>query len=257
MRLYIARHGSADKTVNAKGFPQILGGSERFDKGLNAKGVEQARELGAVQLKGVMERIGGFDAVYASDLKRALETASMAMAACGHDGLIRQDARINERHFGDYSGAFCDEMALDRDFLACMKHNALRYLPVPPGWAMPQDLERALYDGNVDLKERIELTNILSINNEVASKKLEPVTDIVARLTAFEDCLLREHGADSNIAVFCHGDVLKVWMHKVATQKGRYDKETVVELMARDIKNEPKGIYRQISHCDLFVVGLA
>lgn len=88
MKIYLARHGQTDwnKEMRAQG---------RSDVPLNEAGREQAREL-RDKIKDLE-----FDAVYASPLKRAAETAEIAV-----DGryTIKHDDRIAERSFGDFEG---------------------------------------------------------------------------------------------------------------------------------------------------------
>ncbi len=88
MKLYIARHGLTDWNVQhkAQGRPDIP---------LNATGLKQAEAL-RDRIKDIK-----FDAVYASPLKRARETAEIAT-----DGKykIQFDDRLMERSFGDFEG---------------------------------------------------------------------------------------------------------------------------------------------------------
>lgn len=88
MRLYIARHGQTDWNVQHKA-------QGRTDIPLNETGCEQAQKL-RNNIKDIR-----FDAVYASPLKRAAETAQIAT-----DGRyeIIYDDRLKERSFGDFEG---------------------------------------------------------------------------------------------------------------------------------------------------------
>lgn len=88
MKIYLVRHGQTDwnKEMRAQG---------RKDIPLNAVGRAQAEEL--------HEKIkdSNFDAVYASPLSRAAETAKIAI---GGKYVINYDNRLVERSFGDYEG---------------------------------------------------------------------------------------------------------------------------------------------------------
>ena len=88
MKLYIARHGQTDWNVQHKA-------QGRTDISLNETGIKQA--------KGLRESIKDikFDAVYASPLKRAAETA--VLATDGKYNII-YDERLMERSFGDFEG---------------------------------------------------------------------------------------------------------------------------------------------------------
>lgn len=88
MKIYIARHGLTDwnKEMRAQG---------RKDLSLNAEGRAQAEEL-RDKIKDIK-----FTAVYASPLKRAAETAKIAV---GDRYDITYDDRLLERSFGDFEG---------------------------------------------------------------------------------------------------------------------------------------------------------
>ncbi|WP_249311221.1 histidine phosphatase family protein [Congzhengia minquanensis] len=88
MKIYIARHGLTDwnKEMRAQG---------RKDLPLNAEGRAQAEEL-----RNTIKDIE-FTAVYASPLKRAAETAQIAV---GDRYDIIYDDRLLERSFGDFEG---------------------------------------------------------------------------------------------------------------------------------------------------------
>lgn len=88
MKLYIARHGLTDwnKEMRAQG---------RKDLPLNAEGRAQAEEL-RNKIKDIE-----FTAVYSSPLKRAAETAEIAVGDCYE---IIYDDRLLERSFGDFEG---------------------------------------------------------------------------------------------------------------------------------------------------------
>lgn len=86
-RLLLTRHGETD--WNAEGRWQ-----GHSDTPLNERGRQQARELAA--------QLDGIDAVYASDLSRARETAEIAARDLGIE--VRLDPRLRERSFGAWEG---------------------------------------------------------------------------------------------------------------------------------------------------------
>lgn len=88
MKLYLTRHGQTDWNIERRA-------QGRTDVPLNAVGREQAKDL-AEKLSGL-----DFDAVYASPLKRAAETARIAT---GGSSEIIYDDRLLERSFGQYEG---------------------------------------------------------------------------------------------------------------------------------------------------------
>ncbi len=94
----------------------------RSDIPLSDEGRAQARLL-AERLRG--ER---FDAIYSSDLSRALETARIV--AEPHGLAVRGDARLREFDFGAWEGLTWDEIVATRPHLRDAKHTAAtRYAP--------------------------------------------------------------------------------------------------------------------------------
>jgi len=87
MKIWITRHGQTD--LNKK---KLMQG--RIDQTLNERGREQARQTGLLipEVK--------FDAVYASPLDRAIETASLISGVDRSEILV--DPRIIETDFGKY-----------------------------------------------------------------------------------------------------------------------------------------------------------
>lgn len=88
MKIYIARHGQTDWNVQHKA-------QGHTDIPLNDTGKKQAEQL-RENIKNIR-----FDAVYASPLKRASETAEIAV---GDRNEITYDDRLKERSFGDFEG---------------------------------------------------------------------------------------------------------------------------------------------------------
>lgn len=95
MRLYLTRHGET-----------VWHHENRYagvsDIALTERGRHQATQL-AAWAKGA-----GLDAVYSSDLTRAVETAAPAAQTAGLP--LRRDARLREVHFGDGEGLTRGEM---------------------------------------------------------------------------------------------------------------------------------------------------
>lgn len=94
--LLLARHGETDWNRELR----IQGSS---DIALNELGLEQARTL-AQELEHVE-----LDAIYASDLTRALTTAEAVAATHGLE--VRIDPRLRERSFGSWEGLTRDDIA--------------------------------------------------------------------------------------------------------------------------------------------------
>ena len=88
-RVLAIRHGETDWNVDTR----IQG---QLDIPLNPKGRWQAQRVARALAS------EGLDAIYASDLQRALETARCVAHGCGRD--IVTDAGLRERGFGDFEG---------------------------------------------------------------------------------------------------------------------------------------------------------
>jgi probable phosphoglycerate mutase len=96
-RICIIRHGETDWNVERR----IQG---NIDVALNETGIAQAGATAA----GLAGR--RFDAVYSSDLDRALQTARSVAAALGLD--VRPDPGLRERHYGVLQGLTTAEVAV-------------------------------------------------------------------------------------------------------------------------------------------------
>ncbi len=94
-QLTFVRHGETEWNLQRR----VMG---HRDSALTQTGIEQARRL-AVRLRGV-----AFDAIYTSDLGRAVTTA--AILAEGRAVEARSDARLRERRMGAFEGLTVPEM---------------------------------------------------------------------------------------------------------------------------------------------------
>lgn len=94
IKLLLVRHGQTDWNVARRHQGQM-------DVPLNAEGVRQAQEL-AVRL-----RQDCFDAIYSSDLQRALQTAQIL--AQGRTLQVITDARLREVSVGEWEGTYVED----------------------------------------------------------------------------------------------------------------------------------------------------
>ena len=115
LRLLLVRHGETD--WNASGRYQ-----GQMDIPLNTAGLEQAAILA--------ERLRGYpiDAIYASDLARAWQTAQALSLAQGLEP--RLEPRLRELSFGDWQGLTYQQIGeLDPEALAAWNRDRVTYRP--------------------------------------------------------------------------------------------------------------------------------
>ena len=146
MRLYLVRHAETD--YNAE---QLALG--RADVPLN--------ETGRAQAAALARRFGRerFDAVYASPLRRAVDTATPLADALGLE--VRADERLIEMDIGEMEGhPFMEVRERYPDFMRIWLSDGLADEPMPGGsetlrevqaraWAALQDLAAAHPDGRI------------------------------------------------------------------------------------------------------------
>jgi probable phosphoglycerate mutase len=95
MKLICIRHGETQWNVEGREMGQL-------DSPLTPLGLRQA--------EAIADRLGKleFDALYSSDLGRAVQTAEAIASRCGRD--IRLDAGLRERNMGIFQGLTLEEM---------------------------------------------------------------------------------------------------------------------------------------------------
>jgi len=125
----VVRHGETEWNVQGKWMGQL-------DSPLTPTGLEQARLL-ACRLQHVP-----FDAIYSSDLGRAVETATVI--AKKKSLQITLDVRLRERHLGVLQGLTVPEMR-ERHVQARTEYERLEYdYVIPQGESARQRVERAM-----------------------------------------------------------------------------------------------------------------
>jgi probable phosphoglycerate mutase len=96
-------------------------------------------DLGRAQARAAARAIGGVDAVFASDLRRAFETADVIAESLGV-GPVRADPGLRERDAGEWSGLTRDEIHerypgyLPEDRHRTFAPGSEADLRRPPGW---------------------------------------------------------------------------------------------------------------------------
>ncbi len=127
--VYLIRHGETYWNLE-----QRLQG--QLDSDLTAEGIRQAERI-ANKLEGIF-----FDALYSSDLKRAMHTANIISKCIKHEPIL-YDERLRERNFGLFQGYTWQEIT---DKYPCEAASELSGDPmnkVPGGESKFQLLERA------------------------------------------------------------------------------------------------------------------
>jgi len=95
-------------------------------------------ELGQLQAQAAAQQTGSFDAVFASDLERALHTATLISNTIGV-GPVIVDPRLKERNAGAYQGLTRDE--IERDFPGNLEADIK-----PPGWESDESVLERVWD---------------------------------------------------------------------------------------------------------------
>ena len=126
-QVVLIRHGETDWNVEGRiqGHLQIP---------LNRRGRAQAEALGT-HLQGTR-----FDAVYSSDLLRALQTAQAIVRHSGHE--IREDVRLREWDLGVLAGLRRTQAEHDQPYAARIRRDYLVDEPIPGGESIRQRFER-------------------------------------------------------------------------------------------------------------------
>lgn len=102
-------------------------------------------DLGRAQAHAAGRQAGSFDAIFASDLERALRTATIISEALGV-GPVVVDPRLKERDAGEFSG-------LTRDEIEARFPGALATRRWPPGWEPDESLLQRVLTALDDIVE--------------------------------------------------------------------------------------------------------
>lgn len=139
-RFLVLRHGQSE--WNAMGRWQ-----GQADIELTDLGYEQARRAA--------DRLGMFDAVASSDLRRARITATIIAETLGM-GLLEPDTRLRETHVGEWQGLTHDQ--IERDWPGYLEAH-LR----PPGFEQDEAIVERLSSAFTDLSTQFPGGNLLVV----------------------------------------------------------------------------------------------
>jgi 2,3-bisphosphoglycerate-dependent phosphoglycerate mutase len=135
------------------------------------------------------------DVVYTSLLRRAINTANLALDAAGRSWLpVRRDWRLNERHYGDLQGK--NKAAIKQEFGAEQLHLWRRSYDTPP----PPIEKGSTYSQDADPR-------YADIGGGPLS---ECLADVVTRFVPyFEETIVPDLRAGKAVLVAAHGNSLR------------------------------------------------
>lgn len=126
------------------------------DAPLSALGIEQSRALGE-KLKD-----SRFDAVFSSDLKRAVDSATIAFGT--RVPVMKKDARLRECNYGEYNG----------ELAAIVKPLHERYIAEPfPGGESYEDVKKKVADFLEDVRKRYDGAHVAIVSHMIPQFALE------------------------------------------------------------------------------------
>ncbi len=147
MKLTLVRHGITEWNLSRR----LQGHS---DVPLSAKGLQQAQALAACLSSELAQ------AIYASDLRRAQETAQAIAAR--QKAAVRSDARLREINFGDWEGLTYEEIR-QRNPTALSHWETHREGSAPPGGEMLKQLVRRVQSSLDEMRARHVDENVLVV----------------------------------------------------------------------------------------------
>jgi probable phosphoglycerate mutase len=115
-------------------------------------------DLGRAQARAAARALGALDAVFASDLQRAAETAAIIAESIGI-GPVIVDPGLRERDAGAWSGLTRDQIReqfpgyLPEDRHVTFAPDRERRLQRPPGWETDEDLLRRVLEAVARMQE--------------------------------------------------------------------------------------------------------
>ena len=184
VRFYIVRHGQTllNSLDRAQGWA---------DSPLTEAGRQMAADIGH-QLKGI-----GFDAVYASDMLRAVQTAELILEANGKEGVpIKKDVRLREWCLG----------SMEAENNAAFMRNVTGWLGGGTSFA---ELNQRLPDIAAALYEH-DTTGMAETFQEIKERLKAAFVDIAQR---------HGMGDGSNILIITHAFAIKTIIHLFAPEQ--------------------------------------
>ena len=112
-------------------------------------------DLGYEQARRATEKLGMFDAVISSDLRRAYMTATIISNGLGI-GLMTPDVRLRETHVGEWQGLTHDQ--IERDWPGYLKEHKR-----PPDFETDDSIVERVTNSLVDLATEFPASEVLCI----------------------------------------------------------------------------------------------
>ncbi|WDF82843.1 histidine phosphatase family protein [Lacticaseibacillus pabuli] len=184
VELWLTRHG--ETKYNVEGVVQGIVNSD-----LTELGAQDAQALG----RGFAKDDVKFDAAYSSDLKRAADTAQIALAAAHIDIPVTQLEGLREQNFGMFDGG-----------PETQRQGALTDIL---GKAGIQNIK------SLNMKQMVELVHIIDKHN--GHGHAESVETSVGRFNAamLQIAKTAEEKHQENVFVVAHGAIIWLWLNSI------------------------------------------
>ncbi|NIR42001.1 MAG: histidine phosphatase family protein [Actinobacteria bacterium] len=112
-------------------------------------------ESGRAQARAAARQCGGFDAIVASDLERAADTARILAETVGI-GPVITDTAFRERHAGEFQGLTRTE--IDERFPGHLDNGRW-----PPGWEPDESVRSRVLEGMARVREEVTVGQVLVV----------------------------------------------------------------------------------------------
>lgn len=197
MRLILMRHGYC------KGIKEEVINGWR-DLPLTAKGKKEAEESANTITK-LLNNVK-LDKAYSSFVSRTYDTAAFFCKALGYTGNIKQDIRLNERHYGMFQGM------RKEDAKAFPEYNTLSDEEINLNNKLVPENDLRYYNTLNEYSAKLKLP--IKKLEEIIPRS-ESILDVEKRIESFFDELLIPENKDKTILVVTHANVLKLIVKKI------------------------------------------
>lgn len=166
-------------------------------------------DMGYEQARRAVEKLGMFDAVASSDLRRARMTATIIAEGLGV-GLLDPDPRFRETHVGEWQGLTHDE--IERDYPGYLQTHQR-----PPGFETDESIIERVSSALVDLAQQFPGGEVLCVAHAGVIRVMRRAHGAVdTRITNLGGCYYTIRPAHSApieihdvVDLFAHGEFLR------------------------------------------------